>query len=456
MKFIPNSNLTCYEGNEMEIPEQICFNQDDNSPVKNQQWNHLIEQGIGLTDLHPVLFRSDTVVAEDDGAMMLMDYLGANINSKYGKCLDTFLRNIVRAYVRGFDGLFVPRDKNHYKNHVIINGVEIQTTMYHGGILKALKELEDGGMIISVQGIAKSSTCFCYGYVLFTDTLKTYLDSCTLDKGQPELNLVRLKRASGKSELKTFKRATPDVRDTQLLLRDYNRFMDDVDIHLNGIPLVTETHRMFIGNFNKFGRFQAPYQNLKSEERKYITFGMKQTCEIDLKASHPTILYARKNISLLNWDCYDPCHFYEHIPEKFQSSNGCMLTRTAVKLAIMCAINTSSRAQAVQAMAGDKYLSSHYGKGHGFYQALLDAICIVHEPIEEFFFQDCSLDLMFTESKIIKGIIKDSVEHKIPRLFIHDSVICEKEDAPRVELLFNDYFLKTWGVRCNVRVKESE
>ena len=54
------------------------------------------------------------------------------------------------------------------------------------------------------------------------------------------------------------------------------------------------------GNFSEGGRFYSGYQNLKKERRKELKLNGFQTCEIDYKALHPTMLYHLEKLDCQN------------------------------------------------------------------------------------------------------------------------------------------------------------
>ena len=179
------------------------------------------------------------------------------------------------------------------------------------------------------------------------------------------------------------------------------------------------------GRWDLHGRFYGGFWQQVSEDlRKDIFINGNPTIEVDYKALHVTLLYAKflnvQRVWPYGKDPYDlAVQLSQSIPRDVQ--------RKRVKSLILQAINANSRKAAFSAFRNnaksgtpEKRLTNKY------LDQLLNAFLEEHPDLSEFIATDKGVDLMRMDSDITEEIIRLMTKEGIPVLTIHDSYIVER------------------------------
>lgn len=193
--------------------------------------------------------------------------------------------------------------------------------------------------------------------------------------------------------------------------------------------------RVFVGTMEQGGRLYckgASYQNIRSAERAQLKIETKgridPTVEIDFRAIHITMAYAKENLSLPESD--DP-----YVIEGYDRDR-------LVKLAVNIVLNARNHQAATHALAkqisGDRTLKEAAGLT-GLYieetellrfsRELVKAIKAKHHQIKEYFTSDCGVLFQYLDSGIAVQILTRMI-HMTGRcpLPVHDSFIVVEQD----------------------------
>ncbi|WBU53578.1 hypothetical protein [Paracoccus sp. SCSIO 75233] len=198
-------------------------------------------------------------------------------------------------------------------------------------------------------------------------------------------------------------------------------------------------------DFNKGGRLYGKFQEMSRNDRQKIRIDGEPVTELDLKASHLSILYAWIHNAIPERDPY----VFEGLP------------RPVVKLVITAMIGK-----------GENYLNRWPQKGRQELSAQLKLtpqqfsrkypiqevqkrILKRHSVLHQL--EPGTLDwadLQFTESKVLIGaILRLGKEHDIAALPVHDSLIVRQDQAELAEQMFSDSFLKIVGTTPTITRK---
>jgi hypothetical protein len=219
--------------------------------------------------------------------------------------------------------------------------------------------------------------------------------------------------------------------------------------------------RSFTESTKLGGRFYGSYQSIESELRKYILIDGEPTVELDYKALHMSLLYAREGLPVIG----DPYHV-----EGFE--------RNLVKLCTLQLVNSDSisslksritrsgqhKTQALHAsyVKQHKHYIEHGGKAPrmpraliGFVpgvpldtdgSALVEALLKRHEAIAHHFGQtDIGLKLQSEDGEIMGDILARAASMSIPVLPVHDSVRCRASDAEAIRHIMLDAYRSATG-----------
>jgi hypothetical protein len=179
------------------------------------------------------------------------------------------------------------------------------------------------------------------------------------------------------------------------------------------------------GSWDLHGRFYGGFWQQVSEDlRKDIFINGNPTIEVDYKALHVTLLYARFLNEQKVWpygkDPYDiGVQLSRSVPRDIQ--------RKRVKSLILQAINANCRKAAFSAFRDnaksgtpEKRLTNKY------LERLLNAFLEEHPELDEFIATDTGVDLMRVDGDMTEEIIRIMTDRGIPVLTIHDSYIVER------------------------------
>jgi len=179
------------------------------------------------------------------------------------------------------------------------------------------------------------------------------------------------------------------------------------------------------GRWDIHGRFYGGFWQQVSETlRSDIFINGNPTIEVDFKALHVTLLYARFLNEQRVWpygdDPYDlRVQLSRSVPRDIQ--------RKRVKSLILQAINANSRKAAFSAFR-DKAKSGTPEKRltNTYLERLLEAFLNEHPDLRDFIATDTGVDLMKVDSDMAEEVIRLMTKKGFPVLTVHDSYIVER------------------------------
>lgn len=392
------------------------------------------------------------------------------------KKISSLLQTFVYSVSKGVTVIYVNRDKNWYAKDVIKDGRRIKPRFGYKVLMKTLTYLEGAGYIKLCKGfnIGRKKED---GYLILTEDFVTIIKSCTIDKDKnvkEEMSSVVLKDVDGTP--KTFSRKTWSNKIESV--RSYNSFIGEFEITLDDdeageIELTPWLCRIFKENFKKHGRIYNTgeiinYQTLPQSDRNKIRINGMETCEVDFKHLHPSILYAMEGKEVPG-DVYSVGADYSEVfempngnyPEEIIAIRG---GRNAVKGAMLRVLNTSSRSACIQSVVKmfkeDSEKEEHLRKYPTTIQDkkkaaenLIKSIEEEHSAIKDYFYSEQSLMLMATDSEILMYILSECQEEGILVLPVHDSLVCAKRYVKLVKEIMFDGYEAIMGTRLNCFVE---
>lgn len=222
----------------------------------------------------------------------------------------------------------------------------------------------------------------------------------------------------------------------------------------------------------KGGRFyNAWWQSVPSEYRKHIHIATAAeptpacSCELDYKAMHPSILFAKAN---------EPC---PHDPYKIYGGRTDDQLRRIIKTAFMCIINNTSRTAAIKAINNKEreYYEAEVASWEAGSPAtsvremlppgcppipdLLADIEKAFAPISQYFYTGIGKELMYLDSQIAEQVmlamLKDSGTIALP---VHDSFIVKSGHEAKLEQVMKQKFHDALGFEVPIKhdVTESQ
>jgi hypothetical protein len=248
-----------------------------------------------------------------------------------------------------------------------------------------------------------------------------------------------------------------DSDDTRRMRRQMDRvndFLSGIGVELTG-PEVTYTprhikidregrksqlirlsrpvlHRVFSrGSFELNGRLYGGYwQNIPKSLRPNILINGESVVEPDFSQMHPAMLYAERGLKL-EQDAYEIPGFL----------------RSDAKLAFNIGLNARTTQGAILA------LSEAMGDTRKYASQVLKAVKARHAEVADAFGSDMGVRLMRADSEITLDVMNSCIEHDIPCLPIHDSVLVPKRHRETVMELMSRSFSRRYpnGSPCEVR-----
>lgn len=192
-------------------------------------------------------------------------------------------------------------------------------------------------------------------------------------------------------------------------------------------------HRVFNVRFDKGGRFYGPWWLTEPKEvRKTITINDEPTIELDYSAYHPSILYAKRGLSLPHGDLYVP-HTLPFHPER----------RGACKSIFLRLLNASSEKAALLSIARDRPSGAF---SYDDCKKMLYCMQNMHAAISDFFFSGIGLDLQFEDSCLAETIMLEFANKGIPVLGIHDSFIIQKKHEDMLRETMTSAYEDKYGI----------
>lgn len=425
-------------------------------------------------------------------------YIKGNSLKSYTKNksnIDCMVYNFIDAIKKDTNLIMLTTD-NNTETYYNINGKRIPTGIGVVGTRKLLNYLVDIKLIEWYKGYKIDNNNKKNGFVTLTPKLiEIIISLVNFDKVSEHYseNVLRLRDKNKHDiEFETNKETRKMIRE----LKAYNKFMSTKQVlDRKGRRLSTDLSKIYSEDFTSGGRLYGAgytYQQLPSTERIGITIDGADVCEIDIRASHISILYAEEGCIID--EHHDPYHlddnsFVELDPEK------CMFgklhidksynpIRNLIKLTLMVAINAKSRA-AVKSVIQDRinkdnstkvdklkdtfdealkgseeellikqdlYGLKYYGISNINIDKLIDAVCNKHEVISEHFFKGSGMHGQRVEGDIFLDVIVDCMGKGIEVIVVHDSVLCKEEHLKVVRESIKQSWFKYVGMHDNLEL----
>lgn len=196
--------------------------------------------------------------------------------------------------------------------------------------------------------------------------------------------------------------------------------------------------RIFKGTWERGGRlYGACWQNLPQEARLGLTINGEQVVELDYRAIQPSMLYARKGLSL----DFDP-----YIVPGFD------IPREVGKVQFNRLINNSGKVAVTGGLVFDQETQRAFIDKSEFHEYIA-AMKLIHDPISDCFYSDISVTLQRLDSSLALSVIDRCLEEGIVCLPVHDSFIVPMTHHDRVrEIMASGYeyiFGKSISIHCN-------
>ena len=259
-----------------------------------------------------------------------------------------------------------------------------------------------------------------------TKKLKPYSDNANTNQMRDNLNIINdcLKRHW--SDLYLSDDEWEELQRSLVSNKKYD--YTPIRLHRQTIRRIFNSTSFDIG-----GRFYGGWwQNIPSAYRGLITIDGKRTTEFDYGRLHPTILYAKKGLTLSE-DAYDigVGKGDEH--------------RDVIKQLFNAMVQMKEPQD-----SPPKVKFSQTGKT---WKQLRSLILEKHEPIEEMFFRGMGNTLQFEDSKIAEKVMLRFAQQDILVLPVHDSFIVIRGFSAELFDVMRDEFEKEYQVPIDIRAK---
>lgn len=393
----------------------------------------------------------------DSPIKSLCKFMGVGIGDKRYESFYILTLNLIIAVKSDNSGMAISSDQTFYSRKVLSsNGTIVPNKVSYSHSREFIQTYQELGFGIHNKGynfqcrsgIGRVSKVGSLSISEYAVGLVSGL--CSGDKVNVELDKMFIKIKSEKKMNELY--LTIDkgyLRGIQLRMKAYNEFISEFDVRYCDGRINTETERVFKEDVNYYGRLHGSYQNLSRQERDTITFNGEDTVEIDIKASHPSMLYAMMDYEVPD-DVYDCTVINEYLAREYPEIP--LLERGDYKLLMMVLINSQSYVQMIKALQFEKEWTSKFGTKSSTIGVITKFIqdCDKYE-ISSFFFSSQSLKLMLMESDLVLSVVEELMDIKIPCLTIHDSFIVPKDEMLLVVDIIANKFYTKFGQYCHLK-----
>lgn len=410
------------------------------------------------------LYKGDKKKIIDD----LSEIIGYPCDEHGQRCL---LSNILLSINDGYKRIMISSDDRFYSRSFVRFDKLIKPSVTRRQAKKFIECLVKTGYAEHTKGcntLKSISGMWKGGYLTFSDSLVTRVMELTSDKKNDvekmkldiihdaEIVMKKFKNVKDKERQKVTFKMNEELKRMKNSIKNYNDFMAEQEVRLNGVKLDCATYRIFLDSEDCYGRFHSVYQTFSQAERSRILINGESVAEIDIVSSHPSILlteagYDPKEVSIYN---------FIKVNDKLTEVYGDTiphLDRTTVKPFVLCAINCGSKEQAIKSLAAKPELKELYGSKHEIYELILDELEEWLDIISDKFYTNQGLRLMKKESDIVYLLIQMTTAFGIPLLFVHDSFICRLSDVPTVKVYLGAIFDQLFdGFQLRLDIKESQ
>ncbi|MBU1692899.1 MAG: hypothetical protein KKC51_02935 [Verrucomicrobia bacterium] len=242
------------------------------------------------------------------------------------------------------------------------------------------------------------------------------------------------------------------TRSKRAFICQWNRYIEGFEITLDGSPINPALYAVHSrGKWNLHGRFYGDYQNLPESDRERILIDGQPTSEPDFSAMHLSMIYQLEGLAQPEGDHYLSVCLELGIPENLQDT-----VRAAVKQLVNTCLNAKTHVAAIQSFYNElnRLRSSILCRPEKRQRAIqiweamhsaginareiLEAIQTVHEPVSNWLCSDAGITLMFYDSEIMRSILSELMNRRIPGLPVHDSIRVPASHELEVEAIMRD------------------
>jgi hypothetical protein len=247
---------------------------------------------------------------------------------------------------------------------------------------------------------------------------------------------------------------TQEIDEMRQLLESYNSLLNSTFIDINLTGYSGREYRLDLNRkrvyriFNNCtdgeisqegGRYYgSSWQGVPKEIRKRIVFNMDPCIEYDLKAIHPTLLYAMEGIDYFKSVGKDPYH----VPGVDNSPK----YRSLFKLILLVSLNAGSKDKAaggVMKQVREEPEQYPPKLKKRMIVSLIGQFASQHAPIQKYFFTGVGIRLQYIDSQIATRVIELLTEKQIPIISIHDSWLAPKGAEGKLVSVIEQAFNET-------------
>jgi len=445
---------------ETSLYSSITDLRDASRRIDVHRWSDWPEANQFLNDIYCSVFKPAT------GQL-------SSIQKKHVKVL---LLDLYVAWRQGWKYVGMSFDVNRYKPKSRYNSLHISKTL-----ISVARKLQQADLIIIHKGYYDRATG--EGYVTRLQPsaalLEHFMHASWLDEAIEyywQRELVELRDSSRSTKEKTVRRRSAkqvrieydDTLDTirmRQLLTAYNALLREQHIdccHLS-TPVIYRKDNAAIridqhdrcvrrvfndGRFDKGGRFYGGFwQQIPSQDRQYIRINGQRTVEVDYKALHIVLLYARKGIDYWSYSAgVDP--YAVHVDGLTAGD-----ARQLGKRLFLMAINADSEQSAYKALRksvkDDDRLDVPIPLNDRVLSNVMEQLKQRHTPIAVSLCSGIGIDLQYSDSQMTEALIEYFTDREIPILTVHDSYIVPHDCATELRDEMTRVFLSHFKQQIN-------
>ena len=276
----------------------------------------------------------------------------------------------------------------------------------------------------------------------FRDRLVAWRDSLTYKRVVSDLIVVRAAKADyrgcpGERQLPLSDFPEDAIQFQQALVRRINEHLSShVLKDADGRKCDTTLRRIYTGSLVGGGRTYGDYQNMSESQRLRCTIDGEPVCEIDLKASHVSILAALTG-------------YAERLPPDPYAAIDWVKTkqhRKAAKILVQCIIHAIGSSPKRFPRQDGKPFKEKYGLKDQKIEDLLPGIYAVMPFLRST--PRLTLELQFIEAEMLMDVLQRLCDMGIPAFPIHDSVLIRKSDEEVVVRVLQEKLRDALGHQC--------
>lgn len=334
-----------------------------------------------------------------------------------------------------------------------------------GGDFKYHEHIGQDGVIYNIVDGRKSSV------MEINSCLLDLIEGVSMKKNMNDYNLLIL-RDEEKNDVPF--EMTEVLKLQKKLLLAYNEFLETVEFRDKNGNIIDEPflRRIYNVDLEHGGRFytsRGVVQNMSKRDRLSITIGGEPSAEVDIHASHPTLAYT------LAGECMDldPYNFevkcdidykaIENFKREFNLPEYDPLRNIKKKITLLAfttdphklsfAISKKLGDDKFVQMAKDPEKRQHAEfVGLSFVQVVvgIEAMKNHNHKIRHLFNKGCYQNY---EGQLMHNVLNYCLQHNLPAIPVHDSVVCQRSKTDLVQDIMNRAFTDTFGNNRNLKLK---